>query len=305
MPCFSREGGLIVRKRNQTGQGILHVLFFFIVCFCIVPFILLIVSSISDQSSILTQGYSFFPSKLSFSAYELLFVDAEQIVRSYGISLTVTIIGTVVSLALISLLAYPISRKDMPLRNFLAFFICFTMLFNGGLVSTYIVYTQIIDIKNTVLALIIPGLLMNGFYVFLARTFFMTSIPVALLEAATIDGAGEFKVFFKIVLPLSLPVQATLGLFQSINYWNDWYNGLIYITDRKLFSLQFLLNKILLEIQFLTNNAMVAQYAETASIPTETVRMAMAFIGILPILIAYPFFQKYFVKGLTIGAIKG
>jgi putative aldouronate transport system permease protein len=294
-----------VRKRNQAGQGILHVLFFFIVCFCIVPFILLIVSSISDQSSILTQGYSFFPSKLSFSAYELLFVDAEQIVRSYGISLTVTIIGTVVSLALISLLAYPISRKDMPLRNFLAFFIFFTMLFNGGLVSTYIVYTQIIDIKNTVLALIIPGLLMNGFYVFLARTFFMTSIPVALLEAATIDGAGEFKVFFKIVLPLSLPVQATLGLFQSINYWNDWYNGLIYITDRKLFSLQFLLNKILLEIQFLTNNAMVAQYAETASIPTETVRMAMAFIGILPILIAYPFFQKYFVKGLTIGAIKG
>ncbi len=274
---------------------------------CLIPFALLIVSSLSSEASIIQNGYSFFPTELSLDAYHYLWTHVGELGRAYGITVLITVVGTAVSLAISSMLAYPLSRHDMPLKNFWTFFVFFTMLFNGGLVPTYMVYTQIFDIKNTLFGLLIPGLLMNGFNVLLVRTFFMTSIPPALLEAASIDGASEIKTFYRIVLPLSLPIMATIGLFQAIAYWNDWFNGLIYLTDTRLFGIQTILNKMMTDIQFLTSNSNLASTGAGQAImelPSTTVRMAIAAIGVLPILIAYPFFQKYFVKGITIGAVK-
>ncbi|MFC5703986.1 carbohydrate ABC transporter permease [Cohnella faecalis] len=274
---------------------------------CIVPFVLLIVSSLSSEASIIQKGYTFFPEAFSLKAYDYLWLHHLELGRAYGITVLITVVGTVVSLAITSMLAYPLSRRDMPLRNFWTFLVFFTLLFNGGLVPTYLVYTQIFDIKNTIFGLLVPGLLMNGFNVLLVRTFFLTSIPPALIEAASIDGAGEIRIFYRIVLPLSLPIMATIGLFQAIGYWNDWFNGLIYLTDSRLFGIQTILTKMIMDIQFLTSNSNAAGSGAgqaVAEIPGTSVRMAIAAIGVLPILIAYPFFQKYFVKGITIGAVK-
>ncbi|MDQ0972202.1 putative aldouronate transport system permease protein [Neobacillus niacini] len=218
----------------------------------------------------------------------------------------VTVFGTFISLAMTAFLAYALSRRDLPYRNFFAFFVFFTLLFNGGLVPTYLVYTQVFDIKNTIWALIVPGLLMNGFNVLLMRTFFMTSIPEPVVESARMDGAGEFRTFFSIILPLSLPILATIGLLQTIFYWNDWFNGLVYITEPTLFSIQNMLNRMLSDIQFLASSNLGTNTSSAAAqIPTTGVRMAIAVIGILPILIAYPFFQKYLVKGIALGSVKG
>jgi len=274
---------------------------------CLLPFALLIMSSLSSEKSILMYGYSFFPKEFSLEAYKYLYTHWNELGRAYGITVLVTVIGTAVSLAITSMLAYPMSRGDMPLKNFWAFLVFFTLLFNGGLVPTYLIYTQVFEIKNTLWGLLLPGLLMNGFNVLLVRTFFMTSIPPALIEAASIDGAGEIKIFYKIVLPLSLPIMATIGLFQAILYWNDWFNGLIYITDTKLFGIQTILNKMMTDIQFLTSNSNIAGTSagkELAEVPSTSVRMAIAAVGVVPILVAYPFFQKYFIKGITIGAVK-
>ncbi|OAB39932.1 sugar ABC transporter permease [Paenibacillus macquariensis subsp. defensor] len=295
-----------MKRKNSIWQWFVNIILLFIAVSCILPFILLFISSVTDEQSIIQHGYSFFPEAYSLSAYRYLWHDAERLLRAYGITIAITVIGTVVSLIITSLLAYPLSRKDMPMNKFWSFFVFFTMLFNGGLVPTYLVYTQLFDLKNTLLALIVPGLLTNAFYVMLMRTFFATSIPAPVIESAKMDGAGEFRTFVQIVVPLSLPILATVGLFQTIHYWNDWFNGMIYVTDSKLFSLQNLLNRILLDIQFLTSSNFAGNQSDSAAnIPTETVRMAMAVIGIIPILIAYPFFQKFFVKGLTIGAVKG
>jgi putative aldouronate transport system permease protein len=227
--------------------------------------------------------------------------------RAYGITILITVVGTTTSLAFTSMLAYPLSRKDLPYRNPLAFYVFFTMLFNGGLVPTYFVYTQVFDMKNSLEALLIPGLLMNGFNVLLMRTFFMTTIPPAILESAKMDGAGEIRIFYKIVLPLSAPIMATIGLFQSIAYWNDWFNGMIYITNPKLFSLQNILNRIMSDIQFLSSDPSLGARASESmmTLPSSSFRMAIVVIGVIPILLAYPFFQKHFVKGITIGAVKG
>nr|WP_275422575.1 carbohydrate ABC transporter permease [Paenibacillus mucilaginosus] len=274
---------------------------------CFVPFVLLTMSSITDEQSILQHGYSFFPKDFSFEAYEYLWQQSSLIFNAYGITVLITVVGTAASLLITSLLAYPLSRRDLPGGTFFAFLVFFTLLFNGGLVPTYLVYTQVFEIKNTLWALIIPALLMKGFNVLLMRTFFMTTIPVPVLESASIDGASEFKLYYKIVLPLSLPIMATVGLFQALAYWNDWNNGLIYVTNPKLFSLQNVLNRLMSDIQFLASNSDFASNASEsiAQLPSETFRMAIAVIAVVPILIAYPFFQKYFVKGMTIGAVKG
>ncbi|MFB9330869.1 carbohydrate ABC transporter permease [Paenibacillus aurantiacus] len=293
--------------KQQLFQWGVHLFFFLLVCMCILPFVLLVTASFTDEMAILKDGYSFFPSKVSLEAYQFLWNDAANISRAYGLTILVTVVGTFAGLSISAMLSYPMSRKDMPFRKQLSFYVFFTMLFNGGLVPTYLIYTQVFDIKNTLIALIIPGLLTNGFYILIMRTFFMNSIPVQVIESASIDGAGEFKIFYRIVLPLSLPILATIGMMQTIGYWNDWFNGLIYITDSKLFSLQNLLNRILLNAQFLQSNANMAStdVAQSANIPMESIRMAMAVIGVVPLLCAYPFFQKYFVKGLVIGAVKG
>jgi putative aldouronate transport system permease protein len=291
---------------NKQIQWIAHAALIAFSIACVVPFLLLVMSSVSSEQTILKHGYSFFPKEFSLSAYHYLWYNWQSLGRAYGITVLITIVGTSVSLAMTSMFAYPISRRDLPWRNFWTFFVFFTLLFNGGLVPAYLIYTKLFVIKNTIWALIVPGLLMNGFNVLLVRTFFVTSVPPALIEAANIDGCGEIKAFYKIVLPLSLPIMATIGLMQSILYWNDWFNGMTYVTDSKLFSIQNILNRMMTEIQFLSSDPnMSTSASETiAQLPSATVRMAIAVVGVLPILVAYPFFQKYFVKGITIGAVK-
>jgi putative aldouronate transport system permease protein len=287
------------------NQFAVHLIFIAAVAACVFPFLLLFSASFTDQKAIINNGYSLWPSAFSLEAYKFLLRNSASMLRSYGITVFITVFGTVAGLLVSTLLAYPLSRGDMPLRKVMSFIVFFTMLFNGGLVSTYLIYTEVFHIKNTIWALIIPGLLTNGFYILLIRTFFSTSIPIPVIESAYIDGAGEFKIFYRIVLPLSLPILATVGLMLGISYWNDWFNGMIYVTDSKLFSIQNVLNRMLNDLQFLQKSTMNNASQSAANIPTDAVRMAIAVIGIIPILLAYPFFQKYFVKGLTIGAVKG
>ncbi|GHV03509.1 sugar ABC transporter permease [Spirochaetia bacterium] len=273
----------------------------------ILPILLLIASSFTAEATILHDGYRFWPKAFSLNAYEYLGGQGRFILNALTISFTVTGLGTASSLFITALLAYPLSRKDFPFRIPLSFFVFFTMLFNGGLVPTYLVYTNIFHIKNTLFGLLVPGLLMNGFNVILMRTYFSTNIPDALIESARLDGAGETLIFFRIVMPLSLPILATVGLMAGLAYWNDWFNGLIYINKPQLFSLQNILNRMITNIQFLQQNAGASANlaVEAAKIPTTTVRMAIATVGAAPILIIYPFFQRYFVKGIVIGAVKG
>lgn len=290
---------------NKLYQWIINLVMMVFTIFSVYPFLMLISASLTDDMEITRNGYAIIPKKLSFAAYDYLWNDAANIFRAYGITILTTLVGTVIGLTIIAMLAYPLSRKDMPYRSLIAFFVFFTMLFNGGLVPTYLVYTNLFDVKNTIWALILPGLLLNGFYVIIMRTFFQTSIPGAIIESAYIDGAKEFKIFISIVLPLSTPVLATVGLFQTIAYWNDWFNGLIYITDSRYYSLQNMLNRILLDSQFLQSGQVDIPADQVANIPLKSMRMAMAVIGIIPIIVAYPYFQKYFVKGITVGAVKG
>lgn len=282
-----------------------HIMMFLFTVVCILPFILLISASLTDQNDIIAHGYSFMPHTFSIAAYEYLYERGGDIARAYGVTVFVTVVGTVLGVGMTALLAYPLSRSVTPHRNLIMFIVFFTMLFHGGLVPSYLVYTQIFHIKNTIWALIVPGLLMNGFYVMLMRTFFQTTIPSALIESAQIDGAGEYRTLWSIVLPLSTPILATIGLFECIMYWNDWQLGMIYITDPKLFSIQNLLNRIMQDIQFITTNMTNNAGDAMQQMPTDAVKMAIAVIGVLPILVAYPFFQKYFIKGIMIGAVKG
>lgn len=297
-------------KLSRSASIGIQAFFIFYSLLCIIPVVLIIMVSISDENSVIREGYQFWPSEFSFTAYEFLFKDPTQIIRSYGISIFVTVVGTLVSLLVMALYAYPISRKDFPHSKFFTFFVFFTMLFGGGLVPWYLVYVQMLGLKDNVWALILP-LAVSAFFVLIIRTFFITTIPNAVLESAKIDGAGEMKIFIKIVLPLSLPVLATVALFQTLTYWNDWFLSLVFITKDANITVQYLMYKTMLNIQFLANNstayqAIVAAGGGTAiRFPSETVRMAMVIVGIGPIIFAYPFFQKYFVKGLTVGAVKG
>ncbi|MEC0244593.1 carbohydrate ABC transporter permease [Paenibacillus chitinolyticus] len=285
---------------------LLHVLFWGIACAAILPLLLVLIVSFTDEQTILLHGYSFWPEKFSLEAYKYLMYDSATIFRAYGITILVTLVGTLGSLLITSTLAYPLSRADLPCRKGFAFFVFFTILFNGGLVPWYLVFTQLLDVKDTIWALIVPGLLLNGFNVLIMRTFFANSIPAAVIESAYMDGAGELRIFAGFIVPLSKPVFATIGLFSTLAYWNDWYNSMIFLSDSKYYSLQYLLNKILLNIQFLSQNTQNNNAsAIIGMLPQETVRMAMAIIGVGPIVFAYPFFQKYFIKGLTIGAVKG
>ena len=294
--------------RSKTFQIIANAVMILLVLFCLVPFALLIVSSITKETSLVKYGYSFIPREIDLAAYKYLLVDSTDIIRGYGISALVTVVGTICNLTITTLFAYPLSRKDLPARNALAFFLFFTMLFNGGLVPSYIMWTQTFHIKNTIAALLFPNLMMGAFYVIMMRTYFTTNIPDAVIEAARIDGAGELRILSQVVMPMSIPIIATLALLAGLAYWNDWLNGLYYISDDRLFSIQVLLNRMLLDVQFLMSNSDAAkslQQNEEFVLPSTGIRMAVAVMGALPILVVYPFFQKYFVKGIVIGAVKG
>lgn len=280
-----------------------HAVLILLTLAAIVPFVLLIIASFTDNNVAITEGFSFFPSKWSTDAYQYIVNEKDTMLRAYGITIVVTLIGTTLGLLISVMLAYSLANSDLPGRNFMTFFVTLTMLFNGGLVPTYLIYTNVFHIKDTLAALIVPNLLMNGFNVILIRNYFATGVPTVLYEAARIDGASEFNIFYRIALPLSKPILATVGLLMGIAYWNDWQNGLYYLNDTSLYSIQNILNRINENISFLASNS--TSGVKISDLPTSTIRMAIAVIGILPIVCIYPFFQEYFVRGIAVGAVKG
>ena len=296
-----------MHKKEIRFQLLCHIIMGIAAVVTILPLILLFISSITANKDITLYGYSFVPKHLSMEAYSYIWNERMQIFRAYFITVFVTAVGTGVGLSISVLYAYALSKPYFPGKKFFSFFILFTMLFNGGLVPSYIMYTRYLHMKNTILALIIPGLLMNAFNVILIRSYFQNNVPLSLVEAAQIDGASEFQVVLKVVLPMSKPIIATIGLFIGVAYWNDWQNGLYYLTDEKIYSIQQILNNMLKNIEYLSKNATsVAKSTSLAgTLPAATVRMAIAVIGLLPILVIYPFVQKYFVKGISLGAVKG
>lgn len=280
-----------------------HAVLILLTLAAIVPFVLLIIASFTDNNVAITEGFSFFPSKWSTDAYQYIVNEKDTMLRAYGITIVVTLIGTTLGLLISVMLAYSLANSDLPGRNFMTFFVTLTMLFNGGLVPTYLIYTNVFHIKDTLAALIVPNLLMNGFNVILIRNYFATGVPTVLYEAARIDGASEFYIFYRVALPLSKPILATVGLLMGIAYWNDWQNGLYYLNDTSLYSIQNILNRINENISFLASNS--TSGVKISDLPTSTIRMAIAVIGILPIVCIYPFFQEYFVRGIAVGAVKG
>jgi putative aldouronate transport system permease protein len=296
-----------MKKNTQNGpvtEIILNLTFILIALACLIPFILVISVSLTDETTVMREGYKLIPRVFSTKAYGFLLTDIGQISRSYGISIFVTAFGTILSLILTAMYAYPLYRKDFPFRRFFAYFIFITMLFKGGLVPFYMLYTQVFNLRNNIMALIIPFLL-NPFFVIIMRTYLTQNIPSSVIESAILDGAGELRILSRIIFPLTLPVFATIGLFVMIIYWNDWFMSLLFITKTRNMNIQYYMYKTMLNIQFMLNNPQAASKANNVILPSETIRMSMAVVGIGPIIIAYPFFQRYFVAGLTVGAIKG
>ena len=272
----------------------------------LLPIILIVIASFTKEQGLIEYGYSYLPKELSLDAYYYLVKQKTMILRSYGVSIFATLIGTLLSVILTTMLAYPMSRKDFRYRNILAFFVFFTMLFHGGIVSSYIMWTNLFHIKNTIWALIFPNYLVTAFHVFLVRNYYANNIPDSLIESAKLDGASEYTIFLRIMIPLAVPSVATISLFTGLCYWNDWTNGLYYVTESKYYGIQNLLIRIMNNIQFLKSGTTSTLLGTAAvDLPGTAVRMAMAVVGILPIVMIYPFVQKYFIKGVIIGAVKG
>lgn len=302
--------GVINKNKDfhQVSKGwnvVLNLIAGIFAFMCVFPFLFVVIISLTDEKTLATDGYRILPAQWSLEAYRYVFQSGDMLLRSYGVTIFVTLIGTVVSLVMISLYSYAISRNSFRYRRFFSIFAIVTMLFNGGMIPTYMVVSQLMGLKNSVWALILP-LAMNAFYIMILRTFYSTSVPEAIIESARIDGAGDFFIFLRIVLPLSLPGLATIGLFSTLGYWNDWFNALLYIDVPNLVPLQSMLMRIESSIAFIQQNSQNSSLSLTAlaSIPQDTSRMAMVVLATLPIIFAYPFFQRYFVQGLTVGAVK-
>lgn len=295
-------------KRVNKVPGVVINIFF---CICslmfIIPFVLIISASFTDEQTLLDQGYKLIPSEFSLEAYKYVFRNPQQLIDSYKVTIIFSFASTVLAVVVMSLLAYPLSRPNYKYKKPIMFFIFFTMLFSGGLVPTYIWITRYLHLGDTIWVYILPYLV-NAFNVVVIRTFFQ-GLPVELTDAAKIDGASEMQTFFKIMLPLSKPVIATIALLTLLSRWNDWNTALLYIKSSDLYSLQYLLQKILREVEFIQNMAESSPVAgidmDTSQLPSETMRFAMCMVAAGPMLIVFPFFQKYFAKGLTVGAVKG
>ncbi len=293
--------------KDERGFYILSlVLMAVLALFCVIPFILMISVSFSSETA-LAHGYKFFPEEFSLSAYSYLWLKRATIFRAYGLTILVTVVGTAVNLLITSLFAYPLSRKDFRYRNIFAFILFFTCLFNGGMTASYIVWTRLFHVKDTIWAYLLPGALMGAMNVLMVRNYYNANIPYAIIEAARIDGANDVKIYTSIMLPLSKPVMTTIGLFAALGYWNNWTNGLYYITDSKLFTIQVYLKKLMDSIQFLKTSDLANESAMLAaqSLPTESARMAIAIIALLPILCVYPVIQGELIKGMVVGGVKG
>ncbi len=293
------------KKKKQPitkGQIILNAIFIVLCATYILPMILLISISISSESAITQYGYTFLPKEIGFDGYRMIFKNPSQLLNSYKVTIIFSVAATALTLVVKALYAYPLSRRTYRYRKVTTWYIFFTMLFGGGLVPSYIINTKLLHLGNTMWIYILPGL-MAAWDVIIMRTFFQ-GLPDGLVEAAKIDGASELRVFFQIIVPLSTPVLASLGFMFLIGKWNDWNTSLIYIHDKDLYSLQYLLQKILREADFIKQMAEKGQETGMET-PTETMRYAMAILAAGPMMFVFPFFQKYFAAGLTIGSVKG
>lgn len=295
-----------IKSRGEKTFSIFsEISIIILVILSLAPFILITVASFTKESALVKYGYSFFPKVISFDAYTYLIKEIGTIVKAYGISIFVTVAGTAISIIITAMLAYPLSRRDFKYGKIISFIVLFTMLFSGGVAPSYIMWTRVFHVKDTIFALILPNYLMSAFNVFLMRNYYSNNIPSSLIESAQMDGAGELKIFFKIIFPLSIPAVATIGIFTGLAYWNDWINALYYITKPNLYSIQNLLVTTMNNIQFLQSGSASAVGNVAVQFPSNGIRMALAVIGVLPIVIIFPFMQKYFIKGVVVGAVKG
>ena len=296
---------MITKQEKQYQRGITATILILVVL-TLSPFVLLVMSSVSSESSLIRNGYQFWPQTFSLDAYKYILRNSDTILKAYGLTILTTAVGTLMSLFLTITLAYPLSRKKLKGRNVITFLIFFTMLFHGGVVPSYILWARYLKIKNTFWALVLPNLLINPFHLILMKNYFENSIPQEIMEAAELDGAGPIGVLGYVILPMGKPIIATIAMFTILTYWNDWTNALYFVSDSRLWSLQILLQNILNNVQFLSKNSQVASQIglSVASIPSVSVRMAIAVLGVLPILVLFPFFQKYIVKGISLGAVK-
>ncbi len=294
-------------NRIKPGTNVaFNILMVVLSLMCVVPIIYVFMISISSEESIAKFGYKFIPETFSAKSYEFLWMRRGEILNALWVSFEVTAIGTAMGVALTTLMGYVLSRREHKLNGFFTIVVFIPMIFGGGMAASYVVNMNILHLGNTIWALILP-LCVSSFNVTIARTFFRTTIPDSIIESAKIDGASQWTVFGKIVLPISKPVLATIGLFLAFGYWNDWYQSSLYISERSLLSLQALLNSINNDIEFLTKNPAAGMTVADlrAAMPTEGFRMAIAVVVAVPIACVYPFFQKYFISGLTVGAVKG
>ena len=281
--------------KSKGFQLLVNIIMIVLSLSCILPFVLLVVASFTEEAALLENGYSFFPKKLSLEAYEYIWMSARQIGKAYGMTILVTAVGTVANVLLTIFLGYLLSKKDLPARSVLSFFVFFTMLFSGGMVPSYIVWSQLMHVRDTIFGLIFPNLLMGAYNVILMRTYFATNLPLEIVEAAQLDSCSEIGILFRIAI----------GLFSGLAYWNDWINGLYYLVKRTdLYTIQNVLNNMMNNINFLKNNASsIAD--QSVAIPSTGLRVAIAVVAVLPVLAIYPFFQRFFVKGIVVGGIKG
>ena len=301
------EGGTIKYMRvKPVTNALFSLIFILLALICFLPALLVLIVSFSAESSVVSKGYSFWPDAWSVESYVYLGRQASYIGRAFLNSIGVTVVGTCIGLVLCSTMGYALSRPNYRLRGFFTWYIFIPMLFSGGLVASYMINAQVLNLKNTYWALILP-ICCSSFYIIIMRTFFQTSVPDAIIESAKIDGARQLRIFAQIVLPISLPAVATIGLFFTFAYWNDWLMAKYYMNSnmQDLFPLQYVLISLENSIDFLSRNSQFMAPGETNNIPSETVRMARVMVAVVPLACSYPFFQKYFISGLTIGAVKG
>jgi len=287
------------------AEIVIHIIIALFALSCVIPFIFVIIISFSSQESLVSIGYSFFPVSWSTMSYEAAFKLGATLWRSYFNSFVVTTTGTSLAVLICIMYSYGLFRRDFKLRGFFAFFAFFTMIFSGGLAPFVVVSRNLLGLTNNYAALIVP-MLVNPFNLIIMRTYYKTSIPESMIEAARIDGSGEFRTLFSIVVPIAKPGIATIALLNAVAYWNDWYHALLFIRDRTLYPLQYLLMEMQRNIEFITrNSAMLSAGTFTFSdLPTEGLRMALCAFIVVPIAFAYPFFQRYIISGLTLGAVK-
>lgn len=283
-----------------------HVVLIILTVLALAPFCLMLAGSLTSDSSLIRTGYRFWPEEFSLEAYQYLFSEWRQMGSAYLMTITVAVTGTAASLFITALASYALSQKNVPGLKVVFILFLIPMLFNGGIVATYINYSNIFHIKNTIFAYIVPNFLVSAFNIILVRNYITSSMPEELTEAAEIDGAGVWKIFFTIIMPLCTPILATVGLLSAVAYWNDWTNGLYYVDDSRMYTVQVLLDQMNKNVQFLAANSdNTAMAGSIVEVPAISIRMAIAVVAILPIVITYPFFQKYFQKGITLGAVKG